>query len=138
MSEVQVTDQDNLAAEKIVYNATDVDGVITHTVAIENAIALALAQAREAGYKAALADLTKSDTPIDVSPLRWVNGKRSAPKGNILDDDGHVRLILTRSVGPVLHETRNWVHVLRVMATTDEANTAATALSRRIREGGGK
>jgi hypothetical protein len=32
-----------------------------------------------------------SSTPPDVSPLVWKNGKRAAPEGHILDDQGVVR-----------------------------------------------
>jgi len=85
MSEVQVTQGDWDAAQAAF------DGWNAAYAAHGERIALAIAQAREEGYKAAYAELTKSDTPIDVSPLRWVNGKRCAPEGYILDDNGVIR-----------------------------------------------
>lgn len=36
-------------------------------------------------------DAVRSDVATDISPLVWVNGKRCAPKGSILDDGGVVR-----------------------------------------------
>jgi hypothetical protein len=95
MSEVQQQDRDK--AESIMATCQSEYGQevwITdgHAAGMDlrDAIALALAQARDAGYKAAYAELTKSDTPIDVSPLRWVGGKRCAPENHILDDQGRV------------------------------------------------
>jgi hypothetical protein len=88
MSEVEVTEVDVGVAADIM---ADTGGDPKQT---RKRIALALAQAREEGYKAALADLTKSDTAIDVSPLRWVNGKRCATENHILDDQGVVRKVL--------------------------------------------
>jgi hypothetical protein len=74
---------------------------------LRDAIALALAQARDAGYKAAYAELTKSDTPIDVSPLRWVGGKRCAPESSVLDDQGSV-LVLSGTL-PVTKDGVVWL-----------------------------
>jgi hypothetical protein len=111
MSEVQVTQGDKDAA-KALYETLDrleMEDVSDEAIAaaVIPTIALALAQAREAGYKAALAELTKSDTPIDVSPLRWVGGKRCAPESCVLDDQGRV-LVLSGTL-PVTKDGVVWL-----------------------------
>jgi hypothetical protein len=139
MSEVEVTDQDRDKAEQLrldVLNAADYmpcpyndphNG--SKEAAFKEVIALALAQARDAGYQAALnhaeqvggkalrqaiyytgmnadvlalaewevayqgawmADAVRSDKAPDISPLRWVDGKRCAPESCVLDDQGRV------------------------------------------------
>ncbi len=104
MSEVQVTDQDRDRAEQLrldVLNAADYmpcpyndphNG--SKEAAFKEVIAFALAQARDAGHKAAYAELTKSDTPIDISPPRWLNGKRCAPEWCILTSHGDIAQIV--------------------------------------------
>lgn len=58
--------------------------------AMAAAIVRALQQAREEGKRSSF----DSTNPPDPKPLVWLNGKKVAPAGHIIDDQGVVRRLL--------------------------------------------